>query len=182
MVNMYKPGLTNLQQAILRLLYVKAGSVLNQRQIAKCLDVSQAAVTKAIPWLEKNQFIKISKDKETKRWSVELNRSNHRMMQFKRADNLKLIYESGLADFLEREAAGASIVLFGSYSRGEDTINSDIDVAVIGRKEKDINTVKFEKMLERRININFYESWIKMHKNLRENICNGIILVGGAEL
>jgi len=182
MVNIYKLKLTNLQQEILRLLFVKAGTSLNQRQIANFLEVSQPAVMKALPDLEEESLIKTRQDKETKRWSIELNRENHKVMQLKRADNLKLIYETGLADYLEKEFAGATITLFGSYSRGEDIINSDIDIAVIGRKDKQIDLTKFEKELERQININFYDSFKNIHKNLKENLCNGIILIGGVEL
>lgn len=182
MVNIYKLELTNLQQEILRLFFVKAGKLLNQRQIANFLDVSPPAVIKALPKLEKEILIKINQDKETKRWAIELNRDYHKVMQLKRADNLKLIYETGLADFLEKEFAGATIILFGSYSRGEDIINSDIDIAVIGRKNKLIDLIKFEKELERKININFYDSFKNVHKHLKENLCNGIILIGGVEL
>ena len=182
MVNIYKLKLTNLQQEILRLLFVKAGTSLNQRQISKILEVTPPAVMKALPTLEKENLIKIQQDKETKRWSIELNRDHHKIMQLKRADNLKQIYESGLADFLEKEFAGATIILFGSYSRGEDLINSDMDIAVIGRKDKLINTANYEKLLERTININFYDSFKKIHKHLKENLCNGIMLTGGVEL
>lgn len=182
MVSMYKLKLTNLQQESLRLLFVKAGAALNQRQISKTLEVTPPAVMKALPKLEKEGLIKLHQDKESKRWSIELNRDNHRVMQLKRADNLRQIYESGLADFLEKQFAGAAIILFGSYSRGEDIINSDIDIAVIGRKEKEADLTLYEKELWRKISINFYESWGKIHKNLKENLCNGIALAGGVEL
>ncbi len=182
MVNIYKQDLTVLQQEILRYLFVKAGISVNARNIAKFLDVSQPAVSKALPHLEAKDFIKIKKDKESKRLSIELNRENHRVMQLKRADNLKQIYDSGLADFLEKEFAGGTIILFGSYSRGDDTVNSDIDIAVIGRKDKIINLEQFEKMLEREIRINFYDSFKDIHKNLKENLFNGIVLFGGIEL
>ena len=182
MVNIYKLKLTNLQQEILRLLFVKAGISLNQRQIANFLEVSQPAVMKALPSLEKESLIRAQQNKETKRWSIESNRDNHRVMQLKRADNLKLIYETGLVDFLEKEFAGATIILFGSYSRGEDMVNSDIDIAVIGRKEKEADLTEYEKELERKININFYDSFKHIHKHLKENLCNGIILAGGVEL
>src|SRR3989344_1055275 len=182
MVNTYKLKLTNLQQEILKLLFVKAGISLNQRQIANYLEVSPPAVMKALPGLEAESLIKIEQDKDTKRWSVQLNRDNHKVMQLKRVDNLKQIYETGLADFLEKEFAGASIILFGSYSRGEDIINSDIDFAVIGRKDKIIDITNYEKLLERKININFYISFKNIHKNLKENLCNGIVLSGGIEL
>ena len=182
MVNIYKLKLTNLQQEILRLLFVKAGMQLNQRQISRMLEVTPPAVMKALPLLEKESLIKTHKDKESKRWTIELNRDNHKVMQLKRVDNLKQVYESGLADFLEKEFAGASIILFGSYSRGEDLINSDIDIAVIGRKDKPIDTEIYEKMLGRTITINFYDSFTKIHKHLKENLCNGIMLAGGIEL
>jgi len=182
MVNIYKLRLTNLQQEILRLLYKKVGTGLNQRQIANILKVSSPAVMKALPGLEKENLIKLEQDKESKRWSIELNRDNHKIMQLKRVENLKQIYESGLADFLEKEFAGGTIILFGSYSRGEDMINSDIDIAVIGRKDKKIDIIKYEKELERKININFYDSFEKIHKHLKENLCNGILLAGGIEL
>ena len=182
MVNIYKLKLTSLQQGILRLLFVKVGILLNQRQISNFLGVTQPAVIKALPALEKEKLIKIYQDKETKRWSIELNRDNHKVMQLKRVDNLKQIYETGLADFLEKEFAGAAIILFGSYSRGEDIINSDIDLAVVSRKDKIVDTANYEKLLERKININFYISFKNIHKNLKENLCNGIVLSGGIEL
>jgi predicted nucleotidyltransferase len=74
------------------------------------------------------------------------------------------------------------LILFGSFSRGEDTINSDIDIVVIGRKEKVLRLVEFEKQFERKININYYESFEKIHKHLKENLANGIMLSGGFEL
>jgi len=182
MVNIYELKLTNLQQRILRLLFVKAGISLNALRIAKNLKVSQPAVSKALPLLLKEDLIKAEKDKNSGRLSIEVNRENYKVMQMKKIDNLKLIYESGFADFIEKEFAGATIILFGSYSRGEDTIHSDIDIAIIGRKEKLTNLEKFEIMFERKININFYTSFKEIHKNLKENLFNGIILYGGVEL
>lgn len=182
MVNIYKLRLTGLQQEILRLLFVKAGTVINQRQISLYLNVSQPAVMKAIPALEKERFVKVQQDKTSKRWSIELNRNSQTVMQLKRVDNLRQMYESGLVDFLEKEFAGATIILFGSYARGDDTINSDIDLAVVGRKDKRFEISNYEKLLERTININFYESFNKIHKHLKENLFNGIVLIGGIEL
>jgi len=182
MVNIYKLELTNLQQEILRLLFVKSGEKLNQRRIAIYLNVSQPAVMKALPELIKKEYINVQQDKESKRWAIQLNKSNDKIMQLKRIDNLKQIYESNLANFLEKQFPGATIVLFGSYSRGDDIITSDIDIAIIGRKDKSINLEKYEKVIERTINLNFYDSWSKIHINLKENICNGIILFGNVEL
>jgi len=182
MVNIYKQELTNLQQEIVRLLFIRAGTALNARRISKYLQVSQPAVAKALPELKKREIINVNQDKESKRWAIELNKDNNKIMQIKRADNIKQIYESGLADFLEKEFAGSTIILFGSYSRGEDIVNSDIDIAIIGRKEKEINLVSFEKVLQREIRINFYDSFENIDKNLKENLFNGIVLAGGVRL
>lgn len=182
MINIYELKLTNLQQRIIRLLCVRAGKQFNALALAKSLKVSQPAVSKAIPYLEKLGMIKSEKDKESGRFSIELNRDNHKVVQLKRADNLKVIYESGLADFLEKEFAGATIIIFGSYSNGTDIYNSDMDIAVIGRKDKQINLETFEKILEKKVNINFYKSFKEIHQHLKENLFNGIVLSGGVEL
>src|SRR3989339_857633 len=154
MVNINKQKLTILQQNILRVLFRKSGVSLNQRQLANLLGVTPPAIIKALPLLEKLGFIKLNKDKETKRFSIELNKNNLRVMQLKRVDNLKQVYESDLADFLEKEYAGAIIILFGRYYRGDDLLNSVIDIAIIGRKKKDVNLQNYEKFLERKIIIN----------------------------
>lgn len=180
-MDIYKLKFTVLQQEILRFLFIKSGMSFNERALAKSLKVSPTAVSNSMAAMKKEGLIIVKKD-ESKRWSIELNRDSQKVMQLKRSDNLKQIYECGLSEILEKEFAGATIVLFGSYSRGEDTITSDIDLAVIGRKEKNVDITKFEKILGRKININFYDSLKDVHKNLKENICNGIVLAGGIEL
>lgn len=181
-MDIYKIKFTLMQEEILRLLGIKAGEKLNQRQIAKFLNVSGTAVGTSVLDLEKTGLI-VKESQGTMNLNIiTLNRDNKKAMQLKRVENLKLIYETGVADFLEEEFPGATIILFGSFSRGDDTTVSDMDVAIIGMKEKEVNLEKFEKMLERKINLNFYAALKEVHKDLRENICNGIVLVGGIQL
>lgn len=177
-----KLKLTRLQSEIFTLLCKKAGSELNQSNIAKELEVSSTAISKAIKLLEKTDIIKIKKDKLMNLILISLNRENTKVMQLKRVENLKQTYESGLVEELENKFPGSTIVLFGSFSRGDDTTKSDIDIAIIGAKEKNIDRISFQKLLEREIILNFYPSMKEIHKELRENICNGIVLVGGIEL
>ena len=92
------------------------------------------------------------------------------------------IYLSGLSDYLEQELAGGTIIVFGSYSRGEDARESDIDIAVIGRKNKLLALERFEHLLTRHINVNFYPEWKKIHSHLQNNILGGILLHGNVEL
>ncbi len=186
MINRYKLKLTRLQEEILRLLFIKAGTSLNARRIALLLYVSQPAVSKALPLLEKEELITVSKDKDSKRLSIELKRDNHEVIWLKRADNLKQIYESGLSQWLYDNLPSATVILFGSYALGEDTLDSDIDLAIIG-KEKALNLDEFEKILERKININYYKGLKEkdtflLNKFLLNNILNGITLKGTVEL
>ena len=182
MVNIYKLKLTNLQQEILRLFFVKAGISLNARGVARALEVSQPAVSKALPLLEEENLITVDKDKESKRLSIKSNRDNPKVIWLKRADNLKHIYESGLVQFFYDNLPAATIILFGSYAFGEDTINSDIDIAVIGANYKDIDLTKFNKTLERVIIINYFKSFKAIDKHLLNNILNGIVIKGSVEI
>lgn len=184
----YKLKWTRLQAEIFRLLCIKAGASLNLREIARSLEKSPTAVSNALKDLEKEEIVKVKKDRNINLLSIGLNRDNRRVMQLKRAENLKLIYESGLADFLEEKFPGCTIILFGSYSKGDDiwreieSERSDIDIAIIGSKRKDIDLTKFDKLLERTVFLHFYESWNKIDRHLRNNILNGIVLIGGVEL
>ena len=182
MINIYKLKLTLLQQEVLRLLYKRVGKTFNARNIAKALEVSQPAISKALPLLEKEGLILVTKDKESKRLAIELKRENPLIIGLKRVDNLKQIYESGLWQFLYDGFPGSTVILFGSYSQGEDIITSDIDIAIIGSKQKNINMQNYEKKLERTININYYSSFEEIHKNLRNNILGGILLKGAIQL
>ncbi len=180
-MEIYKQKFTKLQNEIFSLLCFKAGEKLNQRKIAKLLRVSPTAVAKSLYLLEKESLIKIEREKEINLNLISLN-NNKRTIELKRIENLKNIYESGLGDFLEETFPGCTILLFGSYSRGEDTKTSDIDIAIIGTKPKDINLANFEKIFEKEIRINFYKSLEEIDKHLRSNILNGIILSGAIQL
>ena len=174
----YKLKWTQLQQSIFSLLSDRAGEKLSQREIAILLNVSPTAVGKALKNLK--EFIILEKTKTIH--FISFNRDNQTAKGLKRAENLKNIILSGFSEFLEQDLAGATIILFGSYAKGEDTKNSDVDIAVIGRKEKRVNLTEYEKALNRNIHMNFYGSWKDIHKHLRNNILNGIILQGSVEL
>jgi len=179
-MDIHQLNFTLLEQKIFALLCLRAGEKLSQREIAKLLKVSPTAVSNSIKKLRENDLIKVEKTKTIN--FISFNRDGQRAVEMKRVENLKNLYTYGLSDYLEEELAGATIILFGSYSTGEDTNTSDIDIAVIERKNKMIDIEKFEKILNRKININFYNSWKDIHKHLKNNILNGITLHGSVEL
>ncbi|MDP2749372.1 MAG: nucleotidyltransferase domain-containing protein [Nanoarchaeota archaeon] len=179
-MDIYKLKWTILQAEIFSMLCLKAGEKLSQRELAKILKVSPTAVSNSVEKLEADKLIKIEKVKNIH--FISFNRDEQKAIELKRAENLKNVYLSGLSAYLETELAGGTVILFGSYSKGEDTNTSDIDIAVIERKDKMLAIEKYEKILNRKINVNFYDSWAKIHKYLKNNIINGILLHGSADL
>lgn len=184
---MYKVKWTRLQADIFRLLCIRTSQSLSLRGMARMLKVSPTAVSNALALLEKEGLIISRKATEINMLSIEFNRDSQKAIGMKRAENLRLLYESGLHQFLFDKFPGSTIVLFGSYSRGEDTwpasgTRSDIDIAIIGSKKKDIDLSNLEKILERTISLNFYESWNSIHRQLRNNILRGIVLKGDVDI
>ena len=181
-MDIYKQKWTQLQEGIFRVLCAKTGTSLNQRGLARILNVSPTAIAKALSKLEKENYVNIKKDERMNLHLIELNRENSKAVEKKKIINLGNIHESGLVDFLEEKFPGRAIVLFGSYSRGDDTMNSDIDVAIVGSGIKEIDLAEFDKLLEREVFLHFFEGWDKINKELKSNIFNGIVLAGAIEL
>lgn len=109
-----------------------------------------------------------------------VNRDNKQFILLKKFYNLDSLYDTGLIDFLEEKITPRCVVLFGSYSRGEDTETSDIDL-FIESKTKDLDIVQFERKLKRKIELHFNENFKTYPKELKNNILNGIILSGFLE-
>ena len=108
------------------------------------------------------------------------NLHNKLFKRYKLIHNISSILESGFVDFIEERLMPKSIVLFGSYSRGEDTESSDIDLFVECKNEE-LNLKLFEKKLGRKIELHFKEKFTLYPKELKNNIMNGVVLSGFLE-
>jgi len=166
-----------------------AGQQFNLRSLALALKVSPTAISKSLKELQEEEIILVEKSKTMNLTYVKLNRDNERTLYLKRIENLRIIYESGLEKYLSQEFPGCTIILFGSYSRGEDLWfeekdprNSDLDIAIIGTKGKEIRLFPFEQKIKREISIQFFKSWKEIHSHLKNNLLNGIILSGSVDL
>lgn len=109
---------------------------------------------------------------------VRANRENPLFIALKRINNIRALYLLGLVDEINKAySAPEAIVLFGSYSRGEDTKKSDVDIAVITKRQISFNTIKYSRMLKREIQI--LETDLQTaSKDFITNLANGIILKG----
>ena len=108
------------------------------------------------------------------------NRDNRLFREQKMIYNLASLLNSGFIKFMEEMLAPKSIVVFGSYRRGEDVENSDIDVFLECREEK-IKVDKFKKKLNREIQLHFKEDFDLYSSELKNNIINGIVASGFLE-
>lgn len=108
------------------------------------------------------------------------NIDNRLFKEYKMIYNLTTLLESGVIKFMEEKLMPKSIIVFGSYQRGEDTENSDIDIFV-ECKEEELNLDKFKKKLDRNIQLHFKENFSSYPKELKNNIINGIVVSGFLE-
>jgi predicted nucleotidyltransferase len=83
------------------------------------------------------------------------------------------LQESNLINKL-KEKYPKSIILFGSYNKGEDIESSDIDIFVDLNKFK-FDSSEFERSLKRKIHLIFRQ---EPNKSLLESINQGTLLFG----
>ena len=159
----------------LRLFFKIPEGVFHIREISRKTGLHPNTVLKEVRLLEKEGLLTVKNAgnlKQVKATREEL------FIRIKRIDNLKNVVFSGVLDMLYRQyGAPDAIVLFGSYSRGEDTSTSDIDIAVITNKEFQPDLSRFEKFLHRKIQAHEIRLG-KVGKGFRTNLINGIVLSG----
>lgn len=91
---------------------------------------------------------------------------------------IEKIEKSGVIDFLEKELAASTIILFGSFRKGESVKESDIDLFVEAPKTKHLSLTKFEDKLGHNIQLFIEPKITNLQPHLLNNIVNGIKLRG----
>ena len=127
-------------------------------------------------------------EKLSKIWRIKSNQTNWLYVRSKIVYNLNFVYISGLVEFLIDFFKNPKvIVLFGSFRKGEDLSNSDIDIAIESNDIKDYQIIglteltDFEKIIGRRIQIHLFNRK-NVDNNVFNNISNGIVLWGFLEV
>lgn len=157
--------------------------------IAKETKISKTTANKVITRLREEGFLIV---KEVgKSWLISCNAHHIYNTTRKIIYNLSIIYDAYeifLRDSIHDYVANpVSVILFGSYRKGDDIEKSDIDIAVevLGdQKTEVIEMGKFEVFGLRRdvvINLHIF-SRKNVDINLFSNIANGIILDGFLEV
>lgn len=150
--------------------------------ISRSIRLAHTSVKKNLNDLAKIGIIKGLLEKKGRRKFpiYSANTDSKLFKRYKVVHNILSILGSGLIEFIEERATPKSVVLFGSYQRGEDTEESDIDLFVECKKE-DLDTKIFQKRLRRKIELHFKEDFTSYPKELKNNIINGIVLSGFLE-
>lgn len=170
------------RQKILEIFYRNPTTNHYLKQISRDAQIAHTSVKKHLEELEKKNLITKTIIKQASRNypHYQANLENKEFKQLKRLNNQKNIVDSGLIDHIYQTCYPTTIILFGSYARGEDTENSDIDLYVQSINQE-IKTKSYEKILNRKIHLHFQKSFNKYPKELKNNIINGITVQGALE-
>ena len=152
---------------------------LSLREIAKISSLSHTYVRKKIKFLVEEDIVFV--EKRHSAHYVYGNYNNERFIEMKKYYNLLSLTD--LKEFLIKRYSPKVIILFGSYSRGEDTEKSDIDLYVEGVPliNDDKNLKSFEEQLCRKIDL-FTKPLAEYPQELIENIINGIRIYGWIDI
>ena len=167
---------------VLEFFFINPSKEHSLKNISKKVKLAHTSVKNNLNKLVKLRLILESIEKRGKRKFpvYKANRDYKFFRNYKIIHNLSSVLESGLIGFIEEKLMPKSIILFGSYRKGEDTENSDIDLFIECKEEK-LNLKIFEKKMGKRIQLHFKENFNLYPKELRNNITNGIVLDGFLE-
>ena len=146
----------------------------NVREYARIMKISPPTASNILKLYHKENLLK----KETYKNYI-LFYANKEDKTFR--DLSRIFWDKKLKEFteyLEKSLINPTIILFGSLSKAETKKDSDIDLAIFSYK-KDINILKYEKKLKRKIQIFWFNSIQDIKsKELANNIINGYLIRG----
>ncbi|MDD5417631.1 MAG: nucleotidyltransferase domain-containing protein [Candidatus Nanoarchaeia archaeon] len=165
----------NIKETIKEFFFVNPNAKLRVRRIEKKLKLPLPSVIRYSKELQKEGILTTIQTGNVIFYTADKTSSNYLLE--KKLYNIKSLYSSGLVEFIKKELNNPAVVVFGSYSKGEDIETSDIDIYIETPSNKELNLTDFEGKLSRRMQIFRHKgiSEIK-NKNLANNIINGTTL------
>lgn len=152
------------------------------REAARLLNMSPMTLKRSLDFLLKNKLI--MKEKPKNQILYFANMENPAFRYHKITKNLSLLMEKGVVEFIKKKIpVSAAIVLYGSYAKGEDTKDSDVDIIVISSDKMDI-AGNVSKLVGKDVNISLFSpaEWSKHAGTNRafylDVITEGIVLYG----
>ena len=176
----------NAKQRVLEVFFQYTEKEFSLSDLAKEAAVAKPHIGKILKEFEKNELISITK--LSKIWRIRANQQQWNFLKSKIIYNLNFMYNSGLVEFLNNYYnSPKAIILFGSFRRGEDFSDSDIDIAIEIEGIEEYKTIflreliEHEKAIGRKIQIHLFNKQ-NIDNHLFNNIANGIVLLGFLEV
>ncbi len=176
----------NNNSKILELFLEEPEKEFHVRQISKILKKSPTTISKYLKELERENFLK--SEKKLNHLCFKANSEREKFKKLKIEYNLNKIEKSGLIEYLIKFFNHPkTIILFGSYSKGENISKSDIDLFILSPIKKEASLASFEKKLKSPIQlmVKSSEEFDKMklkNPGLLNNILNGSTIYGYLEI
>ena len=166
----------NVVQKVLQVFLKSPSASFHLRQLSRLLRKSLPTIMSATDALASEKLIIKTKGKVVT--TLRANKESDYFIRWKRIHNLELIYESGILDFLIwKYNHPQTIVVFGSFSRGEDIETSDVDIAVNTGKKLKLDLSAYEHSLKRRISMHEIV-FSRQGKEFKASLMNGIVMEG----
>ncbi len=154
--------------------------------LASELQISKTTAHRVVTELVNQNFLKL--EVLGRIWRVSCNKSHPSNYSMKIAYNLAMVYNSHILDDIHNVVPNPrSVILFGSYRKGDDNEKSDIDIAVevLDGEEPRIRSLgiipEFGHRKNVEVNLHIF-SRSNVDLNLFANIANGIVLEGFLEV
>ena len=169
--------LTNNERRVLEY-FMQRPDEIHIRGLSEEVEMPYPSVRKALKDLEEEGFVESDEKSKMTFYSP----TGEKFRKAKKLVNLEKLEDSGIANFLEKELRPEAVVLFGSFLEGRDDEDSDIDIAVISGREKDLDLKEFEETLGREIHLTEVENLKQENKEFRNTLANGLVLQGYLEV
>ncbi len=161
--------------AVLEIFFIEPTSIHFIKEIGRRVNLAPTAVRASIISLLDLKLVKKKKAKPFE--GIVADRENEDFIFYKRVYNLYSI--KGLKNAIVAAHYPKLLVLFGSYSLGEDVETSDIDILMISKTRKEMNLEELEKKLKRKINIMIADDFERLDDAIKKKVLDGIVLYGG---
>ncbi len=150
---------------------------INIREYGRLQNISPPTASKFLASFQKSGLLKKEEHKQYLYYYA--NKENSLFIELSRIYWKSVLEKIGIIDFLEKELLTPIIILFGSISKAEARPESDIDLAIFTTSDKNIKLNKFEKKLNKNIQLFIFKTR-KDVKNpeLLNNILNGYKIKG----
>lgn len=177
--------LNNAYRGVLYWFFAYPAREISLNDLTKSVGISKTTANKVVSILSEEGFLKV--ESLGRIWRISCNQKHKYNFTRKISYNIELIYESGvIEEILSQIPNTRSIILFGSYRKGDDIESSDLDIAVETLDNDGVKIIPIGTIPQMGYRKNVAVSILKFSRNkvdlnLFSNLVNGFVLYGFLE-